>query len=78
VKTAISIPNPVFDAGEKLARRMKMNRSELYSQAIAAYVNQHSEEDVTEALNHVYEKEDAALDPVLARLQSASLPKERW
>jgi len=55
-----------------------MNRSELYSQAIAAYVHQHSDEDVTEALNRVYEKEEAALDYGLARLQSASLPKEQW
>jgi metal-responsive CopG/Arc/MetJ family transcriptional regulator len=34
MKTAISIPDDVFAAAERLARRLKKSRSELYSRAL--------------------------------------------
>jgi metal-responsive CopG/Arc/MetJ family transcriptional regulator len=80
MKTAVSVPDPLFDAAERLARRLRVSRSELYQRAVAAYVQSHRDENVTEALNSVYadEPETSALDNVLERLQSASLPDEKW
>ena len=41
MKVAISLPDPVFDAAEKLASRMQVSRSQLYAQAIAEFVKTH-------------------------------------
>jgi metal-responsive CopG/Arc/MetJ family transcriptional regulator len=80
VKTAISIPDHVFEAAEQLARRLGKSRSELYSAAIANYLDQHRQEGVTERLNEVYgpHQEQAELDSVLATLQAHSISEEEW
>jgi len=41
MKTAISIPDRVFRSAEQLAARLGVSRSELYSKALAALVNEH-------------------------------------
>jgi len=51
MKTAVSIPDDVFQNAERLARRMKKSRSEMYSQALSEYVHRHSVDEVTEAMN---------------------------
>lgn len=53
MKTAVSIPDDVFDKAERLARRMKKSRSELFSRALAEYVARHAPDHVTEAMNQV-------------------------
>lgn len=78
MKTAISIPDSVFTAAERLAHEKGMTRSELYARAIAAFVEIHRSQRVTEALNRIYAAEPSRLDSVLARLQLASLPDEDW
>lgn len=78
MKTAVSIPDPVFDAAEELAAHLGMSRSELYSRALADYLEDRLERTVTRRLDQVYSNEDSTLDPALARLQSASLPREEW
>ena len=78
MKTAISIPDQIFSRAERFALRRKMTRSALFTAAVAEYLEQHREDDVTERLNRIYADEDSSLDPVLARLQALSLPKEEW
>ena len=78
MKTAISIPDPLFDAAEEAAVRMGVSRSRLYAQALADYLANHRYDQVTETLNRVYAARDSTLDPVLAALQSMSLPEEDW
>lgn len=55
-----------------------MTRSALYARAIAAFVEIHRSQRVTEALNRIYAAEPSRLDSVLARMQLASLPDEDW
>ena len=78
MKTAISIPDPLFDAADEVADRLGMSRSQLYAKAVAEYVEKHRNDQVTEALNQVYAKYSSTLDPVLAAMQSMSLPREEW
>lgn len=78
MKTAISIPDKVFDSAEKLANRLGKTRSQLYTQAISSYLAKHKTDDITKKLDEVYSSENAALDPNLNRMQSHSLPKENW
>lgn len=78
MKTAISLPDPLFEEADQLAERLGMSRSELYATALEAYLRAHREQDITAALDRVYDTEDSTLDPVLAALQAASLPREEW
>ena len=78
MKTAISIPDPLFDAADKVAERLGVSRSQLYAKAIAEFVGKHHDDQVTEALNRVYAKYSSTLDPVLEAMQFMSLPKEEW
>ena len=78
MRTAISIPDALFDAAEELAGRLGMSRSQLYAKALSEYVAKHRDEDVTDALNRVYATYSSTLDPVLAAMQFMSLPKEEW
>lgn len=78
MKTAISIPNDVFARVEDFVKRKRMSRSALFTIAVDQYVQQHRTDDVTQRLNEVYANENSSLDPVLATLQSQSLPREEW
>jgi hypothetical protein len=78
MKTAISVPDPIFSRADLFARRRQMTRSALFSVAVDEYIRHHRADDVTSKLNEIYAKEDSTLDPVLARLQTMSLPKEKW
>ncbi len=78
MKTAVSIPDRVFDAAEELAARLRVSRSELYARALSTYLEEHQERSVTARLNAVYAEGGSALDPALARLQSASIFRDDW
>ncbi|MGB5163274.1 MAG: hypothetical protein WBP10_12940 [Thermoanaerobaculia bacterium] len=78
MKTAISIPDSVFEAAERLAQRLGISRSHLYAKAVDRFVADHSRQDVTERLNEIYSDEAARVDPHLEALQVASLDSEDW
>ena len=78
MKTAISIPDPLFQAAELLAKEQGISRSELYSTAIRDYVSQHKNHKITEALNAIYSVASNSLDSNLETLQTQSTSKEEW
>ncbi len=78
MKTAISIPDAMFEAAEQVAHRLGISRSELYARAVAAFVAEHNDEDTTAQLNQVYVEEDSTLDGVVMQLQMLSLLQEEW
>ena len=78
MKTAISIPDAIFKAAEKLARRLGFSRSELYTKAVIEYLQKHRDEGVTRRLDEIYSKEPSGLDPIVQALQSVSLDEEDW
>ena len=53
MKTAVSIPDEVFEKVERLARKGRRSRSEVFSAALKEYVARHAPDDVTEAMNRV-------------------------
>ena len=78
MKTAISIPDKVFQAAEALADRMGMSRSELYAKAVVAFVQANKNQGVTELLNKVYSTESSSLDEETHSLQFRSLDTDEW
>lgn len=73
MKTAISVPDDVFEAAEDLAKELGVSRSQLYARAVAEYIAQHRDDKVTAKLNEVYSGVDARLDPILQELQHNSV-----
>ena len=51
MKTAVSIPDDVFQQAERLAQRTKRSRSRIFSDALREYLARHSPDEITEALN---------------------------
>jgi hypothetical protein len=76
MKTDISIPNPVFKSAQRLAKKLGISLSELYTAALSEYLITH--ENVTEALNRVYEVESSEMEPELVQIQMASVDRENW
>jgi predicted transcriptional regulator len=78
MKTAVSIPNPLFEGAERTARRLGLSRSALYARALADFITAQRQQGITEALNAVYAAEPSSLDPALAAMQAASLGPDEW
>jgi len=78
MKTAISIPDSIYLAAEKLTSQLGMTRSALYTKAIKKFLLEHRNDKVTEKLNTIYEKESSNLDPILEKIQSSSLEEDEW
>jgi metal-responsive CopG/Arc/MetJ family transcriptional regulator len=80
MKTAVSLPDDLFQAAEKVSKRLGLSRSELYQRALSAFVDRHNDELVTETLNAIYpaKSENSRLDRLLETLQAASIQEEEW
>ena len=79
MKTAVSIPDELFESAEGLARRLGMSRSELYAKALRDYLRELRGEGITGRLDEVYGGEEkGGLEPVEAKLQGRSLSKDEW
>jgi len=78
MRTDISIPRPVSEAAEQMAQRLGISLSELYAEAIAAYVAKRQPAEVTALLDHVYAVEASALEPEIVKLQVASMGGKSW
>ena len=78
MKTAISIPDELFEAADRAAKMLEVSRSELYATAVLEYVNRHRNKDITEKLDEVYASNDSSVDPNLTNVQLKLLSKEKW
>lgn len=75
MKTTISIRDDIFETAERTAEYLGISRSELYARAVAEFVEQYSEDRVTERLSEVYGDDglSSSLDEALVALQFNSL-----
>jgi antitoxin MazE6 len=79
MKTAISMPDKLFEAADRLARRLGISRSELYQRAVERYLQQQSGDVVREALDKVYARaSNRELDPLIKAAGEQILSDEDW
>lgn len=78
MKTAISVPDELFELAEQFAQQHGVSRSHLYTTALRQYLQAHRSEAITEQLNTIYDFESSTLDPALAHAQARSLPQDDW
>jgi metal-responsive CopG/Arc/MetJ family transcriptional regulator len=77
VKTAVSIPDPVFDAADRMAQRLGVSRSEFYTRAIRVLLERESDDAVTARLDALYDAEPSRIPEPLARTQRRAV-SEQW
>lgn len=58
MKTAISIPDNLFEDAEITAKQLGLARSQLYVKAIREFIEHHNKDNVTEKLDALYSRED--------------------
>ena len=78
MKTAISLPDSVFEQAEAIAQQLGISRSELYTKALQGYLQRYNRDQNLLKLNQVYASESSELDPEITRMQLVSLPREDW
>ena len=78
MKTAVSLPDDLFESADRLAARLGTTRSGLYALALAEFVAKNANDDITARLNDVYKELGSDLDPALKEAQSRSISTERW
>jgi len=78
MKTAISIPDDVFERAEKLARRTRKSRSQLFSDAVREYIARHASDEVTEAMDRVCAELERPLDPFVQSAANRVLKRTEW
>ena len=78
MKTAVSIPDDVFQQVEQLARRTETSRSALYARALAEYVARHSPDHVTDAMNRVCDDLGVGVDDFTAAVSRRILERSEW
>lgn len=78
MKTAISLPLPLFKRADRLAKRLGKSRSKLYQEAITEYVAHHSPESVTRSINKVLEQVPNAPDAFVRRAGQLGLMRIEW
>jgi len=78
MKIAISVPDEVFKAGEQLAHQLGVSRSELYANALRAYLGSRGASAVTAGLDAVYANQPSSVDVEFNTAQLAVLTDEAW
>lgn len=78
MKTAVSLPDDVFERAEILAKRAHQSRSALYVAALREYVARHAPDDVIESLNRVYSGAPAPADEFATGAARRLLEAVEW
>jgi metal-responsive CopG/Arc/MetJ family transcriptional regulator len=78
MKTAVSIPDEVFEKVERLARRAHKSRSEVFSAALREYVARHAPDEITEAIDAVLDRVGQESDQFAAAAARRTLKNTEW
>ena len=78
MKTAVSIPDRVFRAGELLAKRLKLPRSRLYALALADYVERHADDAITQRLDASLAVHPMNADPFVREAARRTAKRNEW
>lgn len=78
MKTAISVPDEIFEDAERLAVRLGKSRSQLYAEAMAEYLTRHEPETVTERIDEVLGSIAEPEDPFVTETTRSILEKIEW
>lgn len=80
MKTAISVPQDIFELSEKLAKKLKISRSAVFALGVKRLSEDEAidEDEIVARINAVCATTDTSLDPAVKRLQARTLQRDEW
>jgi predicted transcriptional regulator len=79
MKTAVSVPDDLFAQVDRLAKRSRRSRSEVYRAALREYVARHAPDEVTAGLDAVLaDVGETVPDPFAAAAARRTLGAAEW
>ena len=78
MKTAVSIPDPLFAEAEKAARELNISRSKLVQTALEEFLERRRDAAITEAINRSLAECPEDPDPLLEALALETLKRVEW
>jgi predicted DNA-binding protein len=79
MKTAVSIPDRLFEKAEALAKELGIARSQLYARAIEQFVSIQSHDRITKSLNDLYKAKEEPLTNDIGLVSLRELTKnDTW
>ncbi|HEY6351629.1 MAG TPA: ribbon-helix-helix protein, CopG family [Candidatus Angelobacter sp.] len=78
MKTAISIPNDLFEGAERFARRTRRSRSRLFTDALREYLARHAPDKVTESMDQAIGEIGEEKDEFVSSVARHSLERVEW
>lgn len=78
MKTAVSLPDELFERAEELAARLGKSRSQVYREALAEYLFRREPQSVTAALDAVVDEVGPGADGWLAEAGRRGLGRSEW
>lgn len=78
MKTAVSIPNDLFEGAERLARRTRKSRSRLFSDALREYLARHAPDKITESMDQAVIEIGEEKDEFVSSLARHRLERTEW
>jgi metal-responsive CopG/Arc/MetJ family transcriptional regulator len=78
MKTAISIPDELFETAELLVEKLKISRSKLYARAIAEFVAKYDSDLVTEQMDQALREIEIPYDEFSGEASRRVFTREEW
>ena len=78
MKTAVSIPDDVFEDAERLASRLRTSRSQLYARALAEFVARHDDDRVTSLMDQAVREAGGEADAFVQAGAQQLLQRVEW
>ncbi|HDH03027.1 MAG TPA: ChpI protein [Actinobacteria bacterium] len=78
MKTAISLPDALYERAENVAGGLGIARSHLYARAIEEFLDRYEGKRVTAALDALYGNEPERPDPWVENAAASALLRVEW
>jgi metal-responsive CopG/Arc/MetJ family transcriptional regulator len=78
MKTAISLPDPLFEEAEATAKELGISRSKLIRTALEEFLSRRKASEITRRLNKSYTENPPEPDPFLDYLVLEGMKRTEW
>jgi metal-responsive CopG/Arc/MetJ family transcriptional regulator len=78
MKTAVSIPDPIFETADQLAKELGISRSELYARALEDLIRNRQREHITASINATLASLEPESQEFLDRAAQDSFARNEW
>mgnify|MGYP001243135858 CR=1 FL=1 len=82
MKTAVSLPDDLFEKVEELAEELHLSRSRIFAEAVRDYIAKQKNEEILRTLNQVYSEAETEEEKTVRKKNkkryARTLKAEKW